>query len=352
VRACEDPERLPGLIESLGKATVQSHPSILSVTILDRAGDVVEERGLTHTSIRSWRQQWEDDEVIRRLTSDERSEAKWVVDESKRWWIEPEEDNIRVMPESELRGIAKEVSFEARRISIRPTELTIRWSGYPLIGESIGGQVIAAKSNGPLSIASSLVDPAALYRQERWQTFWLAALLGVALLSVLGGFYAMQRALISERQLSEQKSDFVASVSHELRTPVASMRLMLENLASGAVKADSSRQEYLQLLGGECRRLSNLIENVLDFARIENGRKEYQMDETDVAALIHDAMQLLLPRATQRSQTLAVTSHRLIQRPALTPSPFNRQSLTWSTMRSNSHPRRLRSRCTLRPGIR
>jgi signal transduction histidine kinase len=82
------------------------------------------------------------------------------------------------------------------------------------------------------------------------------------------------------------------------------MRLMLENLQSGAVETDAARQNYLQLLGSECHRLSALIENVLDFARIEHNRKIYHMAEADVAAMIHDAVQLMQPHAAQRRQKL------------------------------------------------
>jgi signal transduction histidine kinase len=166
-------------------------------------------------------------------------------------------------------------------------------------------EVLARKVSGPISVTAFLVDPDALYLQQRWQTFWLTALLTVALAAVLIAFYTMQRALDSERQLNRQKSDFVASVSHELRAPVASMRLMLENLESGAVPDETAPGAYLRLLEGECRRLSALIENVLDFARIEHNRKIYHMADCDVSALVRDTIDLLKPRAAQRHQTLS-----------------------------------------------
>jgi signal transduction histidine kinase len=164
--------------------------------------------------------------------------------------------------------------------------------------------VLAAKTSGRLWIRALLLDSDGLYEQQRRQTFWLAALLAIALVSVSLAFFAMQRALHSERQLGQQKSDFVSSVSHELRAPVASMRLMLENLQSGAVRTASERENYLQLLESECRRLSALIENVLDFARIEHQRKVYHLAEADVAALVRDAIDLLQPRAAQRRQEI------------------------------------------------
>jgi two-component system phosphate regulon sensor histidine kinase PhoR len=65
------------------------------------------------------------------------------------------------------------------------------------------------------------------------------------------------------------KSNFVSSVSHELRAPIAAIRLMAENLKDGRVDGAERHDEYFRLIVLECRRLTALVENVLDFSRID-----------------------------------------------------------------------------------
>lgn len=125
---------------------------------------------------------------------------------------------------------------------------------------------------------------------------WTVSLLLTALSSTAVGLWLIKRTLNKERRLGELKSQFVSSVSHELRAPIGSMRLMAEGLATGRVKGEAAG-EFHRLMAGEGARLSALIENVLDFARIEQGRKEYVMAETDVAALLADAVALMQPQA-------------------------------------------------------
>jgi len=76
--------------------------------------------------------------------------------------------------------------------------------------------------------------------------------------------------------LSALKSDFVSNVSHELRTPVASIRVFAEFLRGGRVTDTDKVREYGEYIETESRRLSRLIENILDFSRIESGNKTYR----------------------------------------------------------------------------
>ena len=77
-------------------------------------------------------------------------------------------------------------------------------------------------------------------------------------------------------KLSRMKSDFVSNVSHELRTPVASIRVFGELLRLGRAQDPDKVKEYGEHIEGESRRLTRLIDNILDFSRIESGRKEYR----------------------------------------------------------------------------
>lgn len=119
----------------------------------------------------------------------------------------------------------------------------------------------------PLHIAAS---PSS--RTLRSLTFRVRALrvglVAVAVLLVLGSFAAW-RTLSREARLRELRSTFVASVSHDLRTPVASISLLASNMASGY--APGSEAKYLASLQGEAARLRRLVDDLLDFGRLERG---------------------------------------------------------------------------------
>jgi signal transduction histidine kinase len=134
---------------------------------------------------------------------------------------------------------------------------------------------------------------------------WARAIIGTASVSSALGLFFMRRTLAKERRLGEMKSQFVSSVSHELRAPIGSMRLMAEGLAAGKVTG-SAAQEFHRLMAGEGARLSSLIENVLDFARIEQGRKQYHFTDTDITALVQDAVKLMTPQAEARGLKLLI----------------------------------------------
>jgi signal transduction histidine kinase len=100
------------------------------------------------------------------------------------------------------------------------------------------------------------------------------------------------------------KSNFVSSVSHELRAPIASVRLMAENLERGKIPDPERQGEYFHFIVQECRRLSALIENVLDFSRIEQGRKQYEFEPTNLVALTETTVKLMEPYAAEKGVNL------------------------------------------------
>jgi two-component system phosphate regulon sensor histidine kinase PhoR len=109
-----------------------------------------------------------------------------------------------------------------------------------------------------------------------------------------------------ERRISALKSDFVANVSHELKTPLALVRMFGEMLQSGRVASDEKRQQYLDIIVSESERLSSLIENVLDFARVERGREAYDFSEGDVGEAVIKAVNLYRYRAEREGVDLVM----------------------------------------------
>jgi len=128
---------------------------------------------------------------------------------------------------------------------------------------------------------------------ERWarRNFTLNMSMSVALAVVLlGGVVFALRMASRELRLSEMKSDFVSNVSHELRTPIASIRVFAELMRAGKVKDPGKVQEYGEFIEAESRRLTQLVNNILDFSRIESGRKEYEFAEVDLSDLVAETV--------------------------------------------------------------
>jgi len=108
------------------------------------------------------------------------------------------------------------------------------------------------------------------------------------------------RAVARESKLAELKSGFVSNVSHEMKTPLSLIRVFAETLELGRVTEPPKLQEYYRVIHSESRRLTQLIDRVLDFASMEAGPKRYQFASTDLARLVSDAVK---PYADQiRSQ--------------------------------------------------
>jgi hypothetical protein len=116
-------------------------------------------------------------------------------------------------------------------------------------------------------------------------------ILGALSLLMGGGMLLTYRNVARELALAKLKSDFVSNVSHELRTPLALIRLYAETLELGRLPNPGKRQEYYEIIRKESERLTSLINNILDFSRIESGKKEYSFRETDVADLVRGTLE-------------------------------------------------------------
>ena len=124
---------------------------------------------------------------------------------------------------------------------------------------------------------------------RRWvmQSFLI---LGVLSLFMIGGLLLTYRSVSKEMALAHLKSDFVSNVSHELRTPLALIRLYAETLELGRITTQERKEEYYRIIRKESERLTSLINNILDFSRIEAGRKEYDFRETNIAELVRNTL--------------------------------------------------------------
>jgi signal transduction histidine kinase len=110
-----------------------------------------------------------------------------------------------------------------------------------------------------------------------------------SILAVLGA--SMGLLVVSTRraqQLARQQLEFVASVSHELRTPLAVIRSAGENLADGVVHEEEQVRKYGELVRTEGRRLTDMVEQILEFAGIESGQRGFALRPVALAPMLHD----------------------------------------------------------------
>jgi len=155
-----------------------------------------------------------------------------------------------------------------------------------------------------LKLTVYLTSPTALFQHQRTRMVLFGAVTIASSVTALFGLAAAWGAFNRQQKPNELKSDFLSSVSHELRAPIASVRLMAESLERGRISEPAKQGEYFRFIGQECRRLSSLIENVLDFSRIEQGRKQYELEPTDIVALVQQTVKLTEPYAVEKGVVL------------------------------------------------
>jgi signal transduction histidine kinase len=122
---------------------------------------------------------------------------------------------------------------------------------------------------------------------------------------------SLERATEELRSANEQlksldrlKDDFMSSVTHELRTPLTSIRALAEVMVDDIDMPAEQRQHFLGIVVAETERLSRLVNQVLDMAKIESGNAEWHNSDIDLRALLTQAVQTTEPMLRERGATL------------------------------------------------
>lgn len=239
--------------------------------------------------------------------------AAFMALKNHAWAQEPGQEARPTLPP----GWTLSVDWEGRRL---PFPRFPRASRLPVLAEEAGVfggdrwnpkndrlQVLGGADRPGFVVRIHLNDPDVVFAaQQRRQWLFGGIILAAAAVAGLAA-WQMQRSIQRQQTLNEEQSNFIASVSHELRVPLASLRLLAEGLASGRVAEGKQRHQYAGLLLQETRRLGRLVENVLDFGRIEQGRKEYQFEPTDLVRLVSATVRSFEPIAAERKVRIAWT---------------------------------------------
>ena len=134
-----------------------------------------------------------------------------------------------------------------------------------------------------IALQGSYASPEKWARVNFTYNMTLSAVLALVL---LGGIGLTIRTALREIKLSAMKNEFVSNVSHELRTPLSSIRVFGEFMRRGKIEAPEKIREYGSYIETESRRLTQLINNILDFSRIESGHLSYDFQATDLEELL------------------------------------------------------------------
>jgi two-component system phosphate regulon sensor histidine kinase PhoR len=153
--------------------------------------------------------------------------------------------------------------------------------------------------NWVLRVADATPDPA----QQR-RTVLNTFVIGFAVFVILASLGVLAIAIWRERRANELKSEFITNVSHELKTPLSIISMFGEMLALGRTKSPEQAVEYAEIIWRESVRLSRLIDNVLDFSKIERGLGGYEFAEADVGDVAARAVELSQRRLAAAEMTL------------------------------------------------
>jgi len=134
------------------------------------------------------------------------------------------------------------------------------------------------------------LKPAELRQLASYNVAMFSVVNGLMIVAIMVGVGITLKGTARELELSQLKSDFVSNVSHELKTPLALIRMFAETLEMGRVRSEEKVREYYSIITRESERLSQLIDNVLDFSRIESGRKTYEMRPEDLTEVVRDTL--------------------------------------------------------------
>jgi signal transduction histidine kinase len=129
-------------------------------------------------------------------------------------------------------------------------------------------------------------------------------MLAVVVILLGSGAYFVVRTVQRELEVARLKSDFVATVSHEFRSPLTGIRQLAEMLVRDRVAGDDKRHQYYELIVREADRLTRLVENALDFARMEEGRKQYRFERLETGAWLGSVAEEFQLEAKRTGHTL------------------------------------------------
>jgi signal transduction histidine kinase len=227
-------------------------------------------------------------------------------------WVQPNEGGA-------VRGVEIETAALLSRLSGAMPEELAGDEGYALLDEKgrivhqVGKVISGGQASARISLGEALLPGwqiAAFLTMEPIEnggrSFFAFGLLlaGILVVAIVAGGSLLLWQARSSAEDAAQKTSFVANVSHEFKTPLTTIRLYSELLEQGRVAEAEKRSEYLRIIGRETQRLARLVNNVLDFSRLEQGRKKYSCEDAKLGELVAKLLDAQMPRLREANLEL------------------------------------------------
>lgn len=289
--------RRPGFTPDALREVVATAPFVERLCLVDRQGRLLFPAGLT--------------------PEDVGAVSKLLVEISQAFWERGSRRHVVVGDQVILAAVLR-IGSDPLLVALRRNpevlrreivEKTLRAVEGPTIIAVIDDQDRPVYARAPLDRAERIATASfgaalpswrvALYQPEglspreavRRQATVFAIAFGLLLVVIVAGLVVTYRLVKRETEMARLKADFVANVSHDLKTPLSLIRMFGETLQLGRVTDEAGRQEYYRVITRESERLSRLIDNVLDFSRLEDGRREYDIVTTAVEPVIRETLE-------------------------------------------------------------
>jgi signal transduction histidine kinase len=203
--------------------------------------------------------------------------------------VEGLKERVKAFEPAYREGIAFAVlDDKAKPVAISSAGFQANWK-RPFVATEIGQALPHWEA------AVYLTDPGSLARSASTMRLTLGLLIALFVVAIGAGSWLIVSDLNRQLTLARQKTDFVSNVSHELKTPLTSIRMFSEMLAEGRVTGPDKQRSFLNIITAETARLTRLINNVLDFSRMERGEKKYSFASGDLAEVVRETAETFRP---------------------------------------------------------
>jgi len=186
-----------------------------------------------------------------------------------------------------LEQVSQETGLELRNIEENSTGMTAGSEET-----TSGNSLVLAYRQFPLPWKLHVIQPEldALRQTAQRENLLYGGLLAFITVLMFFGAFLLGRDISRESETTRLKMDFVHNISHELKTPLTLIRLYGETLQRKKNLSDKNRNESYEIITKESERLSHLINNVLDFSRIELGRKEFKFRSESLSQVVRETL--------------------------------------------------------------
>jgi signal transduction histidine kinase len=175
---------------------------------------------------------------------------------------------------------------------------------------------------GDLALSLKELDPAWITKRSGELLRVYFGIIATVVTAVTLALVSLWHNVRAQVRLATKKDDFISAVSHELRTPLTSIRMYSEMLEKNWIKSPDKLAEYYRNMRQESERLSRLVENVLDFARLQKGRKRYAFQLGNLNDCVAEVVEMMRPYAKQRGFVIRTHFEPMGQ------TPFDKDAVT------------------------